>query len=173
MGAESYQKAMRTFAISLCLAFAATLQAQTGTSAPSDPVRILSVVAVTPERDPAIEVELYNQSAKGVVAFALILRGEGFQRTIRQVKGPEAGNDTIPDSTRWTERIGSVIPADHSEVFVDYVRFDDGQTWGPNDSHSAEWVEGFLAGFRGAKFIYRRVLRTEGLPALEADLKRE
>ena len=126
---------MKILALWICVAFITLLQAQTATSSPSDPVRIISLVEIVTGAAQGIEVELYNQSSKGIVAYALVLRGGDIQQILRDIKGPRPGEDVIPDSTRWIKRFGSAITSDNSEVVVDYVRFDNDEAWGPNESH--------------------------------------
>ena len=59
-----------------------------------------------------------------------------------------------------------------AEVYVDFVRFEDGATWGPNDAHYAQWVEGYLKGHQMAKARFWLMPRRDGVDALVAELER-
>lgn len=148
--------------------------AQTVRSNAGDPVRILKIrpVEETPNRD--FEIELYNQTTKPILALAIRYRGFGPEPgLIASVKVPIPGFDRLTGTTAWTERIQSPFqPAPGAEVYVDFVRFEDGTTWGPNDAHYAEWVEGYLKGHRMAKAHFWLMLRRDGVDALVAELER-
>lgn len=158
----------------LCLASTATAVSQTIKSSSDDPVRILSVTSNHDQPNKQFEVELYNQSTKGVVAYAVRIRRSGLSGRTGSVKGPRPGVDVIPDSTSWTTGVQlTAQPEEEAEIYIDFVRFDDGSTWGPNDTHYAEWVEGFLAGYRGAKSGLRSLLKRDGVEALLAEIERK
>jgi hypothetical protein len=159
----------------LCLAFESTSFPQTIKSSADDPVRILGISPKGQEFPNRFEVEIYNQSAKGIIAYAIATRGNGpLTGRAAELKGPRPGVDVIPDSARWTADL-NVTPDDPkgSEIYVDYVKFDDGTTWGPNNSHYAEWVDGFLMGYRSGKAGLRSLLKRDGVEALLAEIQRK
>lgn len=159
----------------LCFAFVASSFPQTIKSSVDDPVRILAISSKGQDFPSRFEVEIYNQSAKGIVAYAVATRSSGpLTGRIAELKGPRPGLDVIPDSTRWTAELN--VPPDDpqgSEIYVDYVKFDDGTTWGPNISHYAEWVDGFLMGYRSGKAGLRSLLKRDGVEALLAEIERK
>ena len=159
----------------LCLVLAATSSAQTIKSSAGDPVRILGISPKGQDFPNRFEVDIYNQSTKGIIAYAVATRSFGpLTGRIAELKGPRPGVDVIPDSTRWTAEL-NVAPDDPegSEIYVDYVKFDDGTTWGPNNSHYGEWVEGFLMGYRSGKAGLRSLLKRDGVEALLAEIERK
>lgn len=159
----------------LCLAFAFNGFPQTITSSAGDPVRILGISPKGQDFPNRFEVEIYNQSAKGIIAYAVATRSFGpLTGRFAELKGPRPGVDVIPDSARWTAEL-NVAPDDPqgSEIYVDYVKFDDGTTWGPNNSHYAEWVEGFLIGYRSGKAGLRSLLKRDGVEVLLAEIERK
>lgn len=159
----------------LCLLFSFNSFPQTITSGASDPVRILGISPKGQDFPNRFEVEIYNQSAKGIIAYAVTTRSFGpLTGRIAELKGPRPGVDAIPDSTRWTAELN--VPPDDpqgSEIYVDYLKFDDGTTWGPNNSHYAEWVDGFLMGYRSGKAGLRTLLERDGVEALLAEIERK
>lgn len=159
----------------LCLALAPTCHAQTIVSSAADPVRLLSITPKRPDFPNRLEVELYNQSTKGIIAYAVATRSSGpLTGRIAELKGPRPGVDVIADSARWTAELN--VPPDDpqgSEIYVDYVKFDDGTTWGPNNSHYGEWVDGFLMGYRSGKAGLRSLLHRDGVEALVAEIERK
>lgn len=159
----------------LCLLFSFNSFPQTITSGASDPVRILGISPKGQDFPNRFEVEIYNQSAKGIIAYAVATRSFGpLTGRIAELKGPRPGVDAIPDSTRWTVELN--VPPDDpqgSEIYVDYLKFDDGTTWGPNNSHYAEWVDGFLMGYRSGKAGLRTLLERDGVEALLAEIERK
>ena len=160
----------------LCLVFASTCFPQTIVSSVADPVRLLGITPKRQDFPNRFEVEIYNQSTKGIIAYAVATRSSGpLTGRIAELKGPRPGVDVIPDSARWTSELN--VPPDDpqgSEIYVDYVKFDDGTTWGPNDSHYAEWVDGFfLMGYRSGKAGLRSLLKRDGVEALVAEIERK
>jgi hypothetical protein len=159
----------------LCFAFASPCLPQTVRSSADDPVRILGISPKGQDFPNRFEVEIYNQSTKGVIAYAVATRSTGpLTGRIAEIKGPRPGVDVIPDSARWAAELN--LPPDDpegSEVYVDFVKFDDGSTWGPNDSHYAEWVDGFLMGYRSGKAGLRSLLKRDGVEALLAEIERK
>lgn len=159
----------------LCLAFVSTSFPQTIRSSVDDPVRILGISPKGQDFPNRYVVEIYNQSAKGIIAYAVATRSFGpLTGRIAELKGPRPGVDVIPDSTRWVAELN--VPPDDpqgSEIYVDYVKFDDGATWGPNDSHYGEWVDGFLMGYRAGKAGLRSLLKRGGVEALVAEIERK
>jgi hypothetical protein len=56
------------------------------------------------------------------------------------------------------------------ELAVDFVEFSDGSTWGTDDCQAKEHLEGFRAGLRAARTLFRKIVAEAGSQSLIDDL---
>jgi hypothetical protein len=139
---------------------------------PDSPIRISSarVTWATPNDSRGIQVyiEVENVGEKSVRTYRT-------RRDVNSVDGPKAclgpgiipGRILRPQQKTGTSTWQGVFNSDPApSVWVDFVEFGDGTTWGADECHVVEWLEGSRAGVRMQREQLLPMLREKGADAL-------
>lgn len=143
-------------------------------SQPDAPLRIASadVTWATPSDRFAVQVYIVveNVSQQTVRTYAT-------RRDINSTTGPKAclGNPVLPGrvlrpgqkaGTSTWQGVSNSDPA--PAVWIDFVELSDGTTWGADECHIAEWLDGGRTGTRMQRDQLLGILREKGADALMA-----
>ena len=136
-------------------------------SQPDSPIRFIGYGGAMTMT--STDVGVTNLSNRTIRAFAVGHRGEG----LKEVDG-KARLEGLwdPDLEPGETRMISVY-WHWRELWIDFVEFSDGSTWGPNEMNSRQTLEANRAGMRDATSRFTKILEKDGPDALIASLRKK
>ena len=146
-------------------------------SQPDAPLRIVSanVTWATPSDRFAVQIYIVVENVSGQS-----VRGYATRRDINSTIGPKAclGNPVLPGrvlrpgqkaGTSTWQGVSNSDPA--PAVWIDFVELSDGITWGADECHIAEWLDGGRTGARMQRDQLLGILHEKGADALMAFIR--
>lgn len=133
------------------------------------PLQIVSVKSEsTTLTTPLLELTIVNRSTKSITAYAIrydVVTGLSTSNGLeRSVAASRASILPSGQSTKIDVGAGQTYPDGINKilVFVDFVEFEDGSTWGPDTHRSAERLAGQRAGAHATARHLRNILTADG-----------
>jgi hypothetical protein len=168
--------------------FAAPDSSQSPGNDDPPPIVISDVVVTREEEGYTASYTMKNVSSKPVRGYILIV--EAFDdrekplggRTLMAEKIPIPGrSEVIAPGASWTERSSlgfrwvNEVPVVmvSAKVLLDYVRFDDGSSWGPNKSRQSVGLGRMRQGVLFERSRLQKLLAEKGVQAVLDDLAHE
>jgi hypothetical protein len=125
-----------------------------------------------------IYVVVKNVGDKPVTAYAttwLNLSSANLDKACFIYSFPGPGKMLTPDKSdgksHWNQTDGENKPP-QLEFAVDFVEFSDGSTWGTDYCQAKEYLEGFRAGLRAARTLFKKMVAEAGGQRLIDDLNK-
>ncbi len=140
------------------------------------PMEISDLSVAPSDRGLVAMLNLTNKSERGVSAHVLAAdffdsQGALSSRAVQvaMVGRQSPGSESNPPGHVTTARF--MIPSKDGQpvnhrIYVDYVVFEDGSTWGPDQTHNPLKIEGIREGWRMASSHFKRVLHDGGQQGL-------
>lgn len=129
-----------------------------------------------------LHLNLTNTSNKPVVGYAVLVKFNNSSGQLAHpyatsinlmgLEPPPAPQSVSPGSSTQVEtHIPRQAPSGPSlgvqGVSVDYVRFSDGSSWGPDTAHESKKIDGIETGWHTAAIAIKQMLTQQGVDAVE------
>lgn len=178
---------MKVQALLCCLSLAGGVTTLAQSVTDPAPLSVAEKV-LTSTTPPTIDLTVTSRSTKNVTAYSVILQavnpegqlGPKITQTVVVAFNPPMSNVPYPNGlktgdSQHTNSLSAVFAPDRQvvknhTVSVDYVRFNDGSTWGPDSMKTSLKVAGILKGWQLSNFHLKEVMQTGGVNAVAAEL---
>lgn len=119
------------------------------------PVSISNEMVATHPRGYELSFDVMNKSGKSISAYVVLVdlldEGKHVISTISIDMISDPGREFLPNATRHSKGIIRPEKAGSHQVRVDYVKFSDGTSWGPDTSKRSLLIEGFAHGLKASQ----------------------
>lgn len=148
------------------------------------PVDIVSASVSPRANGPLLILDLMNRSSKPIVGYSMtvwFIAGEKqpvwtLHTGVRGVASHDPAKKYFQPKISWQAKIrfpAGVLgdkPFNH-KVVLDYVLFEDGSNWGPDQNRESLYIRGLLRGWQDARGSLKALLDKKGVGAVIDELK--